>query len=258
VLLDAAKQATLPALPVMPLAALIRPFVKLTKRRSVVLHRLDMEKSKSDRVAVLGTGKMATAMAKFLLRQGTQVFTASHEAHRAAAACSQIGAYGSSDYANIAKEIRILVLAADWRYVPDVLKEIATFDDRVLIDCTNPEGESGLVIGHRTSGSETIAALAPGARIVKAFNHVYAELVDNDGFVEGGRSHVMVAGDEISKEVLRRLVAGSGFDLVDCGSIEVARYLEPLALLMVQLVRKMSLPPAHSGIRYLGETGRKS
>jgi predicted dinucleotide-binding enzyme len=51
-------------------------------------------------------------------------------------------------------------------------------------------------------------------------------------------------GDEaLSKEIVAGLLEGAGLRAVDAGTLQSARYLEPLAALMVELVRGQGRNP---------------
>lgn len=109
---------------------------------------------------------------------------------------------------------------------------------RIVIDATNPIGP-GLVlsVGHTSSGAEQIHARAPGARVVKAFN-TYGWENFADSMYPGGRAAMFIAGDEASARArVAELADAMGFRAVVVGDLKMARYLEPLAMLWIQLGR---------------------
>jgi predicted dinucleotide-binding enzyme len=85
--------------------------------------------------------------------------------------------------------------------------------------------------------------------VVKAFNYLYAELLQDAGALARVSPSIFYCGDqEKARETVRALVLSCGLDPVDCGPLVNARYLEPLAMLMVQLVRTQGWAPADVGM----------
>jgi predicted dinucleotide-binding enzyme len=142
-----------------------------------------------------------------------------------------------------------LVLATPWDATEAVLAECGNLKGKVLVDCTNPLKFSpatglGLSMGLTTSGGETVAQWAAGARVVKAFNtYGFENFADASYPKYGGLKPVMfLAGDDAdAKELVARLAGDIGFEPLDTGDLKVARLLEPTAMLWIHLavVRKM-------------------
>jgi predicted dinucleotide-binding enzyme len=77
--------------------------------------------------------------------------------------------------------------------------------------------------------------MAPAARVVKAFNTVFAEHMAT-GQVNGATLTLFVAGDDQgAKEQALTLGRDIGFDAVDAGPLKSARWLESLGYLNIQL-----------------------
>ena len=192
-------------------------------------------------IAVLGTGRMGTALARAFLRAGHQVILASRDSDRAKSrTASEAPGATAATPAEAVLRADAAVLAVLWEDVPEMLAAAGDFAGKVLIDATNPEATEGraLVVGHTTSGAEEVARLATGARVVKAFNHVYAEILDRGPAFGGERATAFLCGDdESARRTVSAIAAGCGFAPVDAGGLESARYLEPAAMLMVELVR---------------------
>ena len=73
--------------------------------------------------------------------------------------------------AGAVENAEVVALAVPWGAVPQVLGQIRDWKNKVLVDCTNPFGPGlALEVGFHSSGGEQVAALAKGARVVKAFN----------------------------------------------------------------------------------------
>jgi 8-hydroxy-5-deazaflavin:NADPH oxidoreductase len=96
---------------------------------------------------------------------------------------------------------------------------------------------SGLQVGHTTSAAEEISKLVPGARVVKAFNTIFAPIyASQDPRILGRTLTVFLAGDDqAAKASVSELASKMGFDVVDTGPLRIARFIEPLAMLNIQL-----------------------
>ncbi len=78
--------------------------------------------------------------------------------------------------------------------------------------------------------------MAVGAKVVKAFNHVYAPIIHSSPQFGSQNATVFYCGDHAdAKATVARLVTEIGFDPVDAGPLKNARYIEPLAELCIQL-----------------------
>ena len=131
----------------------------------------------------------------------------------------------------------VIVLATPWSETQRVLDTAGDLTGKVVIDCTNPLSPdlSALELGYDTSASERIAAWAPGARVVKAFNMVSAAVMANP-IIGGQKATLFFCGDdEDAKSVVHRLAEELDFEAVDAGPLQMARYLEPLAMLYIRL-----------------------
>jgi predicted dinucleotide-binding enzyme len=85
------------------------------------------------------------------------------------------------------------------------------------------------------SNAERIAAWAPGARVVKAFNTVGAEVMAHPKLA-AGRASLGIAGDDAeAKGEVRALAELLGFDVLDAGGLARARVLEHIALYWIGL-----------------------
>ena len=129
-----------------------------------------------------------------------------------------------------------MVLATPYGAVTDLAGR-ADFTGKTVIDVSNPvTGDfSGLQVGHKTSAAEEIAALLPGAAVVKAFNTIFAQHYGTGLKVNGQRIQTFVAADDAAaRETVKALAAGIGLEPVDAGPLANARHLEPIGFLNIQ------------------------
>ncbi len=133
----------------------------------------------------------------------------------------------------------VLCLSVGYGMIKEALAAAGPIRDKIIIDCTNPVKPdlSGLSVGLTTSAAEEIANLVPQSRVVKAFNTVFAEIYHSETRLFGSRMSTMFyCGDDgEAKSTVSRLIRETGFEPVDAGPLKSARYLEPLAMLMIQL-----------------------
>jgi len=195
------------------------------------------------RIAVIGTGNVGGTLGRRWAQLGHEVRFGVRDPERGAAAVKggdvlPTGATAVTP-AEAARGADVVVLATPWDAVSDALRELGpdALHGVVLLDATNPLGP-GLALDtgpQGESGAERVQALAPRARVVKAFNTTgFNNMADP---VYGGEPTVMFyAGDDAeAKSAVRALVAALGFDAVDAGPLVRSRELERLAVLWISL-----------------------
>ena len=85
----------------------------------------------------------------------------------------------------------------------------------------------------------TLSRLAHRARVVKAFNTTGFDNMLNPAY-PGGALFLPVAGDDA--EARRKVIALAtltGFDAVDLGGLAAARYLEPWAMVGIEMAMRL-------------------
>lgn len=133
----------------------------------------------------------------------------------------------------------VVIVATPWAATLEAVRSVAAgLDGKIVWDATNPlkADMSGLAIGTSTSGGEEISRVAPGAHIVKAVPP-FAEVLHSDSMkIAGQLPGVFVCSDnaDASKTIVD-LVAQIPATAVEAGPLSLARYTEPLGMLLVQL-----------------------
>jgi predicted dinucleotide-binding enzyme len=135
--------------------------------------------------------------------------------------CQQIARRGVGDEAARAD---IVFVAVNWTKLSAALTGLPEWSGRILIDANNrieaplfkPVDLKGRV------SSEVVAELVPGARVVKAFNHLRAEVLAGDPRSDGGRRVLFYSGnDSAAKAEVAALIDRIGFVGIDLGSLAV-------------------------------------
>ena len=128
----------------------------------------------------------------------------------------------------------VVVLAVWYAALEDVLGRYGDqLDGKVVVDITNPIDVDAFEPLKLEAGSaaQEIAAKAPGARVVKAFNTTFAGTLA-EGRVAGEPLDVLIASDdEEAKRTVSRIVSDAGLRPIDAGPLKRARELEALGYL---------------------------
>lgn len=196
------------------------------------------------RIGILGAGNVGGMLGKLFTTQGHDVQFGvrdpNSEKTQSALALTQYTAKAVTGL-EAASCAEILFVTTPWEATQKAIATCGDLTDKILVDCTNPialglEGLSqGLIIGHHTSGAEEIAQWAPGAKVVKALNNIGANCYENPQF-QGMKANAFICGNDTdSKQIVKELIENLGFDVIDVGSLDKARLLEPLGMLWINL-----------------------
>jgi len=121
----------------------------------------------------------------------------------------------------------MVVLAVPWLVAPDLLKTLPRWDNRILIDVTNHyrtySPPTWVDIGDRI-GTEMIAAEAPGARFVRAFNTLRTDQLDMLPTEGEGKRVIFISGDDTeANAIVRDLAIQIDFAPIMMGALKEAR-----------------------------------
>lgn len=190
-------------------------------------------------IGIFGTGNIGATLGTLWAAHGHDIFFASRDPNsdKLQALLSDLGPQArAGSYAAAAVFADTLLLATPWAAVEPVLSAAGDLRGKTLIDATNPIAPGlQLALGHTTSGAEHIAALAPGAHVVKAFNTTGWENLRDPHFGDTPADMFICGNDAAAKATVRQLTEALGFRVVDAGPLDSARLLEPLALLWIRL-----------------------
>ena len=175
------------------------------------------------KIAIIGAGAIGSAIARQLARAGIDASIANRRGPASLANLERETA-GRIRAVPVAEAARadIVFLAVNWSTLPEALDGLGPWDGRVLVDANNPIQAPDFIpfeLGGRTS-SEVVAALAPGARVVKAFNHLQAARLEANPQAGGGRRVLFLSGDDAAaKAEGAELAERLGFAGIDLGGL---------------------------------------
>ena len=198
------------------------------------------------RIGIIGAGSVGSTLARAWANTGHQVALATRNPDdpKLATLALSIGPNASAGAVpKVVEHSEVVVLATPWIAVRDMPGVATDWSGKILIDCTNPLRPDGrwLEDDYQVSGAERIAAWAEGASVFKTLNHTGFNNMANPAY-PNGRAVMFVCGDDAAaKPTVLQLVSELGFDTVDAGGLEVARLLEPLAMLWIHLATTQGL-----------------
>jgi 8-hydroxy-5-deazaflavin:NADPH oxidoreductase len=180
------------------------------------------------KIGMLGAGDIARSVAKYALEQGHEVLLCNHSGPaKLAQIVAALGPGAAGVSRAEAAAAQIVLLAVPWESIREALTGLPPWDGRILIDATNPFlNPQHLNVLDDLRGrlsSEIVAELAPGARLVKAFNTMFAtKLAEGPRPRAGTRRVLFVSGDdEAAKTTVIKLIESFGFATIDLGDLKV-------------------------------------
>ena len=193
------------------------------------------------KIGIIGTGSVAKALATAFTRGGHPTMIGGRDRSKAEAIAGQMERFAQAGtLANTFHYGEVVVLAIPYKAVAEALRTQDNFRGKIIVDCTNAliwrDGLPDVALGRETSAAEQIASMVPEARVVKAFNTAFAELMEQGPYFGPVDGSMFYCGDDLAaKGAVAELIRSTDFEPVDCGPLNSARLLEPMAALMIRL-----------------------
>src|SRR6267378_8084876 len=176
-------------------------------------------------IGTIGAGAFAQAFANRALKAGHKVKLSNDRGPDSLREIvDQLGPGAVAVPKEAAASCEMVLLAVPWDNVPGTLASLPRWKNQILIDGTNPfHGKAGKFtpadVGN-LSTSQLVAALAPGARVVKAFNHMIVSNLEADPVANGARRVAFVsADDDGAKKRVEILLKELGYYVIDLGDL---------------------------------------
>jgi 8-hydroxy-5-deazaflavin:NADPH oxidoreductase len=191
------------------------------------------------RIGILGSGLMGGKLGTLFTRAGHEVvFSYARSRKKLEGLARDAGPKARAGTpVEAARDADALLLAVHWSRVDDVLQQAGDVSGKVIVSCSLPMNadDTDLVVAHTSSGAEELAKKVRRAQVVSAFGTVPSEVLFGvfDARRKANRPSLVYCGDDQSaKELTAGLIRDVGFDPVDAGPLQSARYLEPFTLLV--------------------------
>jgi predicted dinucleotide-binding enzyme len=176
-------------------------------------------------IGTIGAGDFAQAFAKRVLKAGHRVKMSNRRGPDSLREIiKRLGRGATAVTGEEAVACEMVLLAVPWDNVPETLASLPKWKNQILIDGVNPfHGNAGKFMPANVgnlSTSQFVAALAPGARVVKAFNHMPVPNLEAEPVFNGARRVAFIsADDDGAKKQVRTLLEDCGYSVVDLGNL---------------------------------------
>ena len=188
------------------------------------------------RIGIIGSGHVGSSLAHGLARHGHDVMLGTRDIDKPVVQQfveESDGRGSAGSYADAARFGDIVITAYPGALTRESVAMIGpeNLAGKIVIDAANPiehlsDGTTRAAFGDADSAAEVLQRMAPGARVVKAYNTVgSSRMVDpNPG---EGLPTMRIAGDDAdAKAEVGALLASTGWRVRDLGGLVHARQLE--------------------------------
>jgi 8-hydroxy-5-deazaflavin:NADPH oxidoreductase len=194
------------------------------------------------KLAFIGIGNVGFAIANNLQKKGFEIIIA-HNNSNSESVQNALTKNPNFNVQNIQEAVYnsdIVFLATPFKVIEETIKNI-NFDNKTVIDCTNPIGIGmSHALNSSISGSEKIQQWLPNATVIKAFTIYGFENLENSDYSKYVVKPVMmIAGNDLEvKQNLNPIIEAMGFEMLDTGKLDQALHLEHMTLLWIKMVRR--------------------
>lgn len=203
-------------------------------------------------IGMIGAGNVGRALGTACVRASHTVRMSAADPAKAQRVAAETGASPAAANREAIAGAEIVVLAVPFDAIRTIVDELGSdLDGRTIVEVSNHMAPDQL---GDASNAERVQQMVPGARVVKAFNTVFAAK-QSDPRTEG---HVLdayvAADDEEARAAVLELAGTLGFRPVDCGPLAMARALEGMGTLNIWLNMNHGWP-WQTGWKLLGPAG---
>jgi predicted dinucleotide-binding enzyme len=202
-------------------------------------------------VAMIGAGNVGKALTKASTSAGHSVAISATSREEAEQASSEAGGTAVGSNREAVANADLVILAVPFDAVQNIVNELdREVDGKILIDVTNKFDPTEL---DGPSNAERTQQMAANARVVKAFNTIFAAK-QADPSIDGTQLDGFVAADDNeAKAKVMEFVQSLGFRPIDAGPLAMARALEGMGMLNISLNMNNGWP-WQTGWKLLGPT----
>ena len=193
------------------------------------------------KIGIIGSGALGSNVARALAKKGLSATLANKSGPASLTTLvAELGPTITAGTIEQAASADIVLVAVPWVALETLLGSLPAWNNRIVIDGTNPVlfldpnspdakdptnplatyGIKAINLGGKYA-SAVFRDLVPGARVVKAFNHLDANVLSQPE-VAGGQRTLFYSGDDAdAKTEVRKILDTIGYFAVDLGSLDV-------------------------------------
>lgn len=173
--------------------------------------------------AIIGSGEIGTALASHFARNAIPVAVANTRGPQSLAPLAEkLGNAVVPQPLTEALNADVILLAVPFVAHPAVAQAGKKWHGKIVIDAMNAFGVPPEALENAGSSAQ-VARAFPGAKIVKAFNHLPAAILAKDPADRGGRRVVFVASDDrAAGAAVATLAERLGFAAIKVGSLAIS------------------------------------
>lgn len=199
-------------------------------------------------IGIIGAGALGSNLARLLAKNGIEATIANSKGPDSLAELArELGPAIQAGTVAQAASAEMVFVALRWVNLEKVLGSLPAWNGRIVIDANNPVafldpnspdakdptnplagyGIKAIDLGGRHS-SQVFRAFVPGARVIKAFNHLDARVLPAPA-APGSQRVLFYSGDDAgAKTEVRKLIERTGSFPVDLGALDVGGPLTSL------------------------------
>ena len=199
-------------------------------------------------IGIIGSGALGSNVARALARKGLAARISNRRGPASLAPLvKELGPSIKAVTVQEAAAADIVLVAVRWVDAREALSGLPAWNGRVVIDGTNPVaflepnspeakdpsnplaayGIKAIDLGGKHS-SQVFREFVPGARVVKAFNHVDVQVLAQPEVAGGQRVQFYSGDDAAAKAEVRKILEAAGYFAVDLGPLDVGGPLTSL------------------------------
>jgi 8-hydroxy-5-deazaflavin:NADPH oxidoreductase len=180
------------------------------------------------KIGIIGTGNIGSNLARLFVKAGHQVILSwSRSPEKLIQLSLELGNHQTAKAASVLEavhDVDITVLAARFVIMDEIKKQAGDVTNKIIIDTNNPYD---IKLAKGVSAAQEVQRRFTGAKIVKAYNSLYFELLQKNSFSNPLTIMPVCSDDVIAKNTVSKLITETGFQPFDLGGLENVHLQEP-------------------------------